>query len=109
MIGLAGDREAQPVLSRETNRLAAADLRNPLPDSELTVVGQAGAVFTHDPAVGSWMDVPNLDLIEIVRQQLQAVRVDSAQVCRDQGPRDQVSLFRRYVGRDEEFVCKACK
>ena len=65
--------------------MAAAGLGHPLADGVLAVEHQAGAVFGDHPAIRRGVDFAGQDLLHVVRDQLNAVRIHAAQVGGDHG------------------------
>src|SRR5438132_5899209 len=63
-----------------SDAVLAARVRDTLPDSVFSIVEEARAVFGNHAALGGWIHVPGLDLLDLVRQQLHAMRIDAAEI-----------------------------
>jgi hypothetical protein len=63
--------------------MAATDLRDPLADSVLAVIGQASPILSDNLAVRIDIDVPNRELLQVKRQQLRAMGINTAQIGDD--------------------------
>ena len=80
---------ASPCCLRDPHGVPAAGLRHPLAQPVLPVEMQAAAAFRNHPAVGLRVHLTGQQLIDVERQQLNAVGIDAAQVGGNQaGGRD---------------------
>ena len=80
MVGLAGHHHRHAVLFRDADTMRAADFRDPLSDSVFSVVEQARAHLGDHVTVGDLAHVARLQLLDVVGQQLDSMRIDAAEI-----------------------------
>ena len=89
---------AMPCLAGDADGVAAAGFRDPLADPVLPVEQQARTAFGNHAALRVRVHFARQQLIDVEGQQLDAVRIDAAQVGGDQRSRHDGGLVRRHAG-----------
>ena len=85
MVGFARRNHADPVLPGDADSVFAAGVGHPLSQPVLAVEGEAAPAFGDNPPVGEGIHPAGQQLLDVVRDQLDAVGIHAAQVGGDQG------------------------
>ena len=70
------------MIPRDAHSVPAADFRDGLADSILSVVEKAGAIFGYHASVGAGIHIAPFELLDVVGEQLHAMGIHAAQVRR---------------------------
>ena len=102
--GIATYATLAPVLPCDPDAMFAASRCDTLPDSVFSIVEEARAALGNHTALGGWIHVSGLNLLDVVRQQLDAMRIDTAEISFYERRRDQPRLSLRHARRFENGV-----
>ena len=76
----------------DSDRVIRALIRHDLPESVLPVVAEEDAILAHDAPGRRNVDASRPKLLDVHQQHLDAMRVDAAQVSRDQRVADDLGV-----------------
>jgi hypothetical protein len=103
---VARNDKAQAIIFRKADGVIAALFGNPLPDGVLRIKVKAGSAFVNDSAIGVEIEVAGLNLLEIIDQQLHAMRIDAAEIRGNQRFGHKPGLMRRSAVRQQDTLAK---
>jgi hypothetical protein len=106
MAGIASYHHSQAGTTRQAHRVIAANCGNRLPHAILAVVQKARAAFRNHTAVGVRIHIAALQLFQIIDQQLDAVRIHTAQIGSNQRFRRERGFGRRQPGCFQKLHAK---
>ena len=98
MVRFPGDDQPHPVPARQAHGVRAAGFRHPLAQPILPVEMQATAALGDHPAIGLGVHLAGQQLIDVERQQLNAVGIHAAQVGGNQAGGGDLGFVARHSG-----------